>query len=357
MAYAEKRDDKLTGYWYGKVVIEGGKRFRKRFASKKDAEAYETFTRMMGREPPMSEGGQSGRTFAEVAEEAKRAGGPRGVWKLGRDPSNLRRVEYVISRLGGYDIADVNRQALEKLVVDLQSRPANGKKHKLSPATINRYLTAVFAILSYAVACEYITHKPKFPMLKESGERQATLTFEQEDAVVRLMEINGHATGAFLVRVLAATGMRLGELYKLRPDQIENEWLSLERVQTKTNEARRVWIEPNMASKLRALVASGALPKADQLRSTFSRAVKQCGLDKGVVLHSLRHTRATRLAKAGVETKIRMVMLGHKTVSTAMRYTHASEDDQLEAAKKVEQSRGLLPQKSEVVPFVHAKSA
>lgn len=32
MAYAETRDGKLTGYWYGKVIVEGGKRFRKRFA-------------------------------------------------------------------------------------------------------------------------------------------------------------------------------------------------------------------------------------------------------------------------------------------------------------------------------------
>jgi hypothetical protein len=95
MAQAEKRNGKLTGWWYGEVDNrhKGGVRFRRRFETKAKAQAYEAYVRACGEEPPgATEGEVNARTFASVAAECKEAGGPKGAWKRRRDPSVLTRL-------------------------------------------------------------------------------------------------------------------------------------------------------------------------------------------------------------------------------------------------------------------------
>jgi hypothetical protein len=59
------------------------------------------------------------------------------------------------------------RGVLEKITADLRKRPARcalgEKKHKLTNATINRYLNAASAVLTYAELHKLITNRPKAP--------------------------------------------------------------------------------------------------------------------------------------------------------------------------------------------------
>jgi integrase len=193
------------------------------------------------------------------------------------------------------------------------------------------------------------------------------LTFEMEDAILAELERRGNYAEAICVRVLVETGMREGELCsKLRPAQItfdvdaegnENGWIGLEADQTKNDEPRLVYIRPDLARKLLALMQHGRVPKASRLLRLFKQAAKSCGAPRSIVIHSLRHTRNTRLRKAGVDMKIRMKMLGHKTTSASMRYDHVDVGDQLQAAKKVEVSRGGTGEKADVIPFPSRASA
>ena len=68
MPHAEKRDGKLTGFWYGEVDRrhKGGERFRRRFETKGKAEGYEAYVKATGEEPPgLAEGDMTGRTIRE----------------------------------------------------------------------------------------------------------------------------------------------------------------------------------------------------------------------------------------------------------------------------------------------------
>ena len=90
MAYAETRDGKLTGFWYGEVDLrhKGGGRFRRRFETE-GRSRLRSRCEGDGEEPPgAAEGDVSGRTFASVAEECKAAGGPK-AGSAGRTPSVL----------------------------------------------------------------------------------------------------------------------------------------------------------------------------------------------------------------------------------------------------------------------------
>jgi integrase len=366
MAYPEKRDGKLTGWFYGEVLLKKPeRRFRHRFDTMKAAQGYEVYVRLMGEEPPTMGGVSSGRTFASVAQECKAKGGPKGVWHRGKDHSIIQRVDHIVGIVGSIDIAAFTRGNYQLIVDDLRKRPPAASRRtdaRMGNATINRYLNACSAVLTFAVKAEYRDSKPETPLLPvEENLRDIIHSYDDEDAILRAMEAHGDLVEALCVRVLLESGLRKGELLEqLRASQItvetdgeQNEigMIRLEGKQTKGKEFRSVSIPAQLARDIRAVIATETLPNACRLLSTFKRARDLCGLPKNLVIHSLRHTRNTRLRKAGVDIDVRMQLLGHKDTATSRRYDHVDRGDLLEAAKKVEQARGDRHQNSEVVPF------
>jgi site-specific recombinase XerD len=347
MAYAEKRGDKLTGRWIGRARVKAGT-FQRTFDTKKAAEGYETYCKLMGEEPPTLSGG-TGVTFKEAADACRAAGGAQGKWKHGRDPSVLARLDYVVDVLGAHDITAIDRGMLEKLVDNLSKRRISGKP--ISGATINRYLHAVSSVLTYALKRGWITTKPDLPKQRDSNARQLTVAPETERVLLGYMRGQGWHREALCVSFLAASGLREGELYKLAPEQIGNDSVRLFGDQTKNNKPRVVYVAQDLCRDMRALIASGAMPKAYLLRRKFKKACKACGQPEGLVIHSLRHTTATRLLAAGVDLQVTQEIMGHLDIRTTLKYRHVAEDMKREAAKKLEAMCGQPAPDTSVVPF------
>lgn len=349
MASPEKRAGKLTGHWYGEVDRRhkpGGIRFRARFETKKEAEGYEAYIKATGEAPPwLAEGGVSGHTFASVARDCRANHRP---WARGKDSSGIRRLEFLIDGpLGKLPLEGITRERLEKLVGELKSRGMAG-------STANRYLAVVSTVFTYAtkdVAKYGRVTKPTIPWQDEGEQREETVSFEQEDAICRVLAEQGLLTEAFLVKALAATGMRTGELMGLKPEQIEHERVKLKAADTKTKASRLIYIDPEMARELRALVAAGKLPRRAQLWKVFKAAVKACGYSEELCLHSLRHTRATRLLESGVDPQVTMQIMGWTSFSTMQRYRHVTGELQREAVQKVSHRRGEQASEGVVLPF------
>lgn len=347
MAYAEKRSGTLTGKWIGEVLTKKSGRFKKAFDTKKGAEAYEAFVRMMGCEPPtLADDGSfvtdPARAFRSVAEACKAAGGPRGKWKRGKDHSILQRLDYAVARIGGVDIGDVTRALIrEKIVKALRKSPADTTGKPLAQGTINRYTSAVSAVLTWAVQEDVIKAKPTLEFSEEDDrEERSVIDFGLERRILGHLLGAGRPIHATCVRWLAMSGMRLGELYKLTPEQIANDHVALEKEQTKTNVPRTVYVRPELCREMRAIIAAGALPGRTRLLKVFQDAAKAAGSDSHVVLHGLRHTRATRLMEAGVPREVRMYILGHRDKDVHAGYVHVSLEAQREADAAVERKRG-----------------
>jgi integrase len=355
MSYAERRSGKLTGWWYGEAEVRTENtehRFRRRFKTKGEADGYEAYVKATGQEPP-------GMTDAPVESFSAVAASFRArTPEWGRkDKSAMDRLAWVEGQIGKLDIRQVTTVQLDKLVDKLRKLPGRAGE-KLGNRTINRYLDAASVVLRFAHKRELIPGMPHVPRLENSGnDRTETLTFDMENAVCKWIEEHRHASIAFVVRVLAETGFRRGELWKLEPEQVGNERITLRKEQTKTEAARVVTVPADMATKLRAMIAADALPKPDHVYNVFKEAVKACGGADELTVYSLRHTRATRLIAAGVDGLIVAQLLGHKSTQTTKRYVHSDVDTLAQAAKKVHQARGETSEKGDVIDFASKKTA
>jgi integrase len=187
----------------------------------------------------------------------------------------------------------------------------------------------------------------------ENTERVRTLSETEARAFVRAAEAMG--TEGLLLRVLIATGLRIGEARGLRWEHADLDGGKL-RVReavswkpgvgdvsgpVKTNKSRRDISLP--APVVAALRPHRQLPSARVFPFTESgskwimrTACKLAGIPRHT-LHELRHTFATRALAAGAPVKVVSEALGHETVQITMDlYVHVDEQMQRDYLSEVQ---------------------
>lgn len=340
MSYAERYKGKLSGRWVCDAEFKhpdgSVTRYHKAFKDKGAADGAEAYYRATGNPPPHL--GAPTHAFEHYAK-AFRERNPK--WCKTRQ--SIQRLEHAVSRFGKLDIAAVNLRLLEQYADDLAKRDC-------APRTVRRYLDVVAVVLRYALDHHAIPYMPRIPRPVDEGEARNAATEAQERAICGWLTDRGKADSAFLIHVLAETGMRTGELWRLRPEQIEDTGLLLDANQTKTKHARWVPLHPDACRQLRAMVAAKALPSYPQLKYNFECALRGLGETKTLSLYSLRHASITRkLAKGAKPTDV--AKLHGNSIKTIMGYYHPERDTLAAVAQLVPSVFGETPQKAEVVPF------
>lgn len=342
--YPEKLKGRLTGVWIAEATLPGVGRVRKRCTTFAEGERWAGHVKLTGALPSAPEDpSATPTTFGSVATACKDAGGPEGSWHNGRDLSIIQRLEDVATMIGrDTPIERVDTAALDRVVATLRKRKGRRAGNALSPATINRYLTAASCVLTFAEdrGMPKGFRAPKVPWVVARSQQIHWLTDEVEDQVcAALLKRERHAS-ALVVRVLTATGMRWGELEALQREQVEDHWVRLWR--TKTDTPRSIPIADDLARSLRALVAVNGVPTYSTFRDHLKAALKSSGQSDEVSVHALRHTTATRLVLANVALPIVQKFMGHSTIETTMRYVHIN-DAQLETAlEKITPNAGQI---------------
>jgi integrase len=248
------------------------------------------------------------------------------AYPTSRDKSLGQRIE-VLTEYFGKDRAIINitSEVLLDLVKVLRDKGLSG-------STINRYLS----IVSKVASVYRKTNNPLFalyiPWQPEGAGRFEWLRQTDEEAMMAHLKAKGQDDLALVIRVLLVTGMRLGELLSLEPNQIEDDWIRLWK--TKTNRPRSVPLPEGLGATLRALVERG-LPKGHTIRRGLRDALRACGVMDNITPHSLRHTTATRLVKGGVNLLVAGRYLGHNSLKTTQRYVHIEDEDIRKAMTKL----------------------
>lgn len=144
------------------------------------------------------------------------------------------------------------------------------------------------------------------------------------------------------VRLMIATGIRVGELCKIQTNDVSLDAASL-RVHGKGARERIVYIsDANLKADLSKLIewhrergsANGnlflnrrALPmKPQSVRSELRRYSTRMQTARRITPHMLRHTAATLLIERGVDIRFVQKLLGHSSIATTEIYTHVADE-------------------------------
>lgn len=261
------------------------------------------------------------------------------IW--GGKPServNCANLEEIITILENPKLSEINTQMLDELAGILSVGRVS--------ATVNNKLSTLSTILRYAYARDWIAKMPVFPWKEHSRTR---LRWLRDDEETQLMERLPDDVRAFC-EILVDTGMRRGELMDLTAANIEGDFIHLWPNQTKTKRERFIPLSPRAKLLVTKWVPFNTISKS-KLRHHWVKAKEAMGLskDKDFVLHSLRHTAATRMLATTNNIVLVKELLGHSKVQTTLKYAHVNSQQLLEAVNKVHAVFGSQP-KQDVEP-------
>ena len=161
------------------------------------------------------------------------------------------------------------------------------------------------------------------------------------------MEANGeiavHAAAA--LRLLMLTGCRRNEILTLRWDAVDPDAGEIRLIDSKTG-ARTVSLSPEAAAVLAGIprlpdnpfaIAGRAGRHLGSLNYSWPRVRARAGL-RGVRLHDLRHSFASRALALGETLPAIGRLLGHSRVETTARYAHLADDSVRQAAIRISDS-------------------
>lgn len=226
-------------------------------------------------------------------------------------------------------------------------------ERKRSPATVNRELAVLSAVLTLAVDDELIPSNPcrRVKPLRTDNQRSRYLTLDEEK---RLLEaLDGQPWLRNLVTAAIHTGMRRGELFKLRWFDVDFNRGVIHVRDTKTNKNRDVPMNAEVRGMLEGMPKTGAhvfpSPRTGgqlvDIKNPFGAACEAAKISD-LRFHDLRHTAATRLADAGVNVVVIADILGHGDIRTTKRYSHAMEESKREAVETLAvRQKGVKKQK------------
>jgi len=247
----------------------------------------------------------------------------------------------------GHDcpLAKINAVALDRFVLFCQQKGN-------SDGTINRKLSCLRKIMQVAQDRGGCPAIPKMPKKKEYQGRIRFLDDKEEASLLALLHRWSRDEEADAVVVLIDTGLRYGELTALTRRDIDTQrglvsvWINkgdLPRSVPMTTRVKAV-VEKRMALTENSTDRLFPYVKG-WLRKVWDRAKVHMGLaeDEQFVVHVLRHTCASRLVQRGVPLKVVQEWLGHKNITTTMRYAHLSPQNLLEAVSALENTGAVSP--------------
>lgn len=236
-------------------------------------------------------------------------------------------------------LGDVTTNGLDKWCALMEKR---GR----SAATINRGLAAVSRIMTTAQQRDGFGPKPYFPRRRERAGRTRFLTEIEETNLLGLLEHCGAWAEHDMIVVLVDTGIRMGELFRITAHDVDFSTGLISLWTTKNGQPRSV----PMTDRVRAVLSSRISRQSrkarpgqrrvslwpisrDTFSNTWTQARTQLGLDgdKQFVPHALRHTCASRLVQRGVSLAVVQQWMGHRSITSTMRYAHLTPQNLVEA--------------------------
>lgn len=177
------------------------------------------------------------------------------------------------------------------------------------------------------------------------NEPQKVPVILDQAEVRRLLLMTPKLRDRLMLSLGYGTGMRAGEVVKLRVKHIDSEQNIIRVEQGKGKKDRLVMLSPDMLASLREWWKErpkrwdadvpvgerllfpgrkGAPMAVHSFNTIFHQSTKAAAIRKAVNLHSLRHSFATHLYDRGVDIRTIQALLGHDKLETTARYARVA---------------------------------
>lgn len=266
----------------------------------------------------------------------------KGRWQL---------LQYWLKHYGDYTLPHLTADLLAKARDELSKRQliskatapnTNALIKLLSPARVNRYLTALSPVLTACVKeWGWIEYNPMIKVRKRK-EPAGIVRFLSKDERSRLMlALKEPTTPPHLLPIVLLalfTGARQKNILSLTWSQVDFDRRCIILTDTKNGERQTL---PLVEPALSAVVAWKAKPQKTVTPLLFpstTKTAKHITINKtwqtllqkaqveGFRFHDLRHSFASELAMSGASLAEIAAGTGHKTLQMVKRYAHLSQD-------------------------------
>jgi len=249
------------------------------------------------------------------------------------------RMERLLARFRERAADSMTPQELE------QHLAQTAEESDWAPATVNRYRALISLVFRLGIENGKVKENPA-RLVKHRQENNARIRWLSAEEEARLRAVITETCPEHMAELDLAlhTGLRLGEMYGLLWENVNLPRRVLTVSRSKNGDTRHV---PLNTSALAALVelrkrGEGNGPvirnsRGETLagpRHWFESATRNANI-RAFSWHCLRHTFASRLVMAGVDLRTVQELMGHKSISMTVRYSHLTPKHTLEAVERL----------------------
>jgi integrase len=261
---------------------------------------------------------------------------------------------HILPVLGETLVSDLSCDLLDEWRAGLALAAGDDDKVRASRCSANRTLAILRAALNLAFQKGKATSDAAWRRVKPFGgtdaPRERFLTDDESRRVVNA------AQGSFRALVKAAlfTACRYGELCNLRAGDFNGETETIHITKSKSGKKRDIALDVEGAAFFRALAAGkprtaflltrddGQPWSASDQSRLMTRACRAASIEPAIGIHILRHTIASRMAKAGVSMTMIAAHLGHaNTRMTEKHYAHLAPSHVAETIRRLTPALGI----------------
>lgn len=269
-------------------------------------------------------------TFKELTEKYL-------SWINGRQKS-ARVKGYIIGQLiekfGSLPLRRFSTVVVEQLQTDLMNRG-------LKNTSCNKVLTILKHMFTKAVEWDMVESETlkrvrKVKLLRDDSKRLRYLSKEECQALINFCDPHLKP----IVITALNTGMRKGEILSLKWDNVDLRHGFILLDVTKNGERREIPINETLRQTLQAVTRRLDIPYVffdpltgnhyQDVKRSFKTALRKAGI-RDFHFHDQRHTFASQLVMAGVDITTVKELLGHKTLTMTLRYSHLAPAHKVKA--------------------------
>lgn len=240
-----------------------------------------------------------------------------------------RYLKFLQAPLGSKEPKDITQIQVHRLRITLAKT--------LSAKTVKNILELLERVINFGTKqglCAGLGFKPEHPRV--NNQTTEDLTPEQLVKLLQAIDADHDLVSANLMKMALFTGMRRGELFKLRWQDVDFEKGFIHIIQPKggqnqvvpMNSAAREILENHPKTESPYIFPGRNGGQRVEMRRPINRIRKRADLPPDFrPLHGLRHAYASLLASSGeVELHVIQRLLTHKTPQMTMRYSHLRDE-------------------------------